>query len=68
MGDAINKLKQSLTVPERRQHALLQKETSRMWRNFWIDVARNHGYSNTQIAKEFEISESTVRSVLKPKA
>lgn len=63
--DFVKKLNQTLTVPERRTQMLLQKRTSRMWRNFWISVMKTRGYSNVQIAKEMGLTESTVRSILK---
>jgi DNA-binding NarL/FixJ family response regulator len=56
---------EKLTPEERKERDRLQEKTSRMWRDYWIRVAKNHGYTNAEIANEFEISESTVRTVSK---
>jgi DNA-binding NarL/FixJ family response regulator len=61
----IQKVLQSFTTSESREWRNLDKETNRMWRNFWIKALRNRGYSNRVIAEEFEIGESTVRMILK---
>lgn len=60
----VKKLNNNLTTSQRRAHESLQEQTSRMWRNFWIRIAHQEGYTNVAIAKEFEIAESTVRSIL----
>jgi DNA-binding NarL/FixJ family response regulator len=54
-----------LTTGQRREWKSLDQETSRMWRNFWIKVLHEQGCTNVEIANDFEISESTVRNVLK---
>lgn len=61
----IKKLNQHLTIADRREKDHLQKETSRVWRNFWIRIAHKHGYSNTEIAYQMDLAESTVRYILK---
>lgn len=62
--DIIKTVNQNLSITDRRMHDALQKKTSTMWRNFWIKAAKRQGYSITEIAAEFEISEGTVRYVL----
>lgn len=61
----LDKIKSTMSVPEAREWKKIDDEVSRMWRNFWIKVAHNHGYSNVAIAKEFGLTESTVRHILK---
>jgi hypothetical protein len=61
----IEKAKGNLTTKEAREWKALDQETSRAWRRFWIRVLKNHGHTNVEIAKEFEMSESSVRSALK---
>ena len=61
----IQKAKERFNTAEMRAWHALDKQTSRMWRNFWIRVIHRQGYTNAEIAKEFEIGESTVRMVLK---
>lgn len=59
-----NAMKHFTTV-EMRAWRALDRETNRMWRNYWIRVLHRQGHSNAEIAEEFEIGESMVRKVLK---
>jgi DNA-binding NarL/FixJ family response regulator len=61
----IGEAKQQLTISEARERAHIEVNVSRTWRNYWIKVLKRQGYSNSEIAKDFEISEATVRSVFK---
>lgn len=63
----ITEARQNLTTSEDREREKIIKDESRRWRNFWIRVLKRQGYSNVEIAKDFEISESTVRVSLKDK-
>lgn len=58
-------LETPLTPEEIREKKKLEQWTNRTWRRFWARVLKARGYSNAAIAKELEISESTVRSILK---
>lgn len=60
----VKELKKKMTMSEKREFDVLDRTTSRMWRNFWIGVARGQGYSYVEIAQEFDITESTVRNIL----
>jgi DNA-binding NarL/FixJ family response regulator len=64
-SELIRAAKRNLTTGQRREWKSLDQETSRMWRNFWIKVLHEQGCTNVEIANDFEISESTVRNVLK---
>lgn len=55
----------TLTPAQQREHKRLAKETSRMWRDFWIRVLKSKGLSNVEIAKKMDLAESTVRAILK---
>lgn len=61
----IEKAKSNMTETEMREWKALDKQTSQLWRNFWVRVLKRRGMSNAAIAKEFELSESTVRHILK---
>ena len=65
-SELIREAKSDLTNAESREWCRIVKEESTMWRNFWIKVLHRKGHSNATIAKECEISESTVRKILKP--
>lgn len=53
-----------LTAAEERKLNSIERENYRIYRNFWIQVMKNHGFTNVNIAKEMGITESTVRSIL----
>lgn len=61
----IEELKSTLTTTETREWEALEMETLRTWRRFWIKAADRAGHSNRYIARVFEISEGTVRAVLR---
>lgn len=54
-----------LSVSERRQLDTIEKECSRRFRDFWIVAMKRRGWTNVKIAKEIELSEGTVRAILK---
>lgn len=64
MRDPFQYKTDDLTLAESREHKQLQMQTDRIWRDFWIRVFKRKGYSNVEIAKEMELSESSVRSIL----
>lgn len=63
-SNLIEEVKKGLTTSEQREWNVLDRKVSRMWRNFWIKAAKRQGHSNVEIAKAFEMSESSIRSVL----
>lgn len=66
MGSTLIKIsKHKYTAAQWREFNAIEKENSRRWRNFHVRVLKSQGYSNVQIAKDLEISESTVRVILK---
>jgi DNA-binding NarL/FixJ family response regulator len=62
---AVPSIKKNLTDVERRELKRIKDETFRMERNFWIRAMKTRGYTNVQIGKEFDLTESTVREILK---
>lgn len=56
---------ENLTEAESREHKWLQKETDRIWRNFWVRLLSRRGYTIVAIAEAVKISETTVRRILK---
>lgn len=62
---ALTNAKKTMTATEQRAYEQLEKEMLRKWRNFYIHLLKNRGYTNVAIAKHFGISESTVRNNLK---
>lgn len=59
-----DKIYKNLTDSERRELSSIEKRTDRMFRNFWIKAMKRQGWTNTAIAEEWKITESTVRSIL----
>lgn len=64
-SEIMQEVKKNLSTTEHREYSDLEITVSRMWRDYWIRVFHRHGYSMVTIAKEFEVSESTVRNVLR---
>lgn len=61
----VEKVTKNMTAMQIRRWRQLDAQTTRMWRDFWVHVLKEHGYTNAEIAQEFGISESTVRYVMK---
>lgn len=61
----VQDMKAHMTEVDKRTLGAVERETSRMWRTYWIQLAHKHGYSVADIAKEFEISQATVYNTLK---
>lgn len=57
----------NLTKKESIELAKISDEADRKIRIFWVKALKERGYTNVAIGKEFGITESTVRSILKPK-
>lgn len=64
MRDPYKKATNNLTVSEQRELKQIEKWASIEFRNFWIRVFKRQGWTNVAIAKEMEITESTVRAIL----
>lgn len=64
-AQSIKKVQSKLTESQQRDFEILKEHTNRLWRNFWIKVMKTQGYSNVEIAKEFGLSEGTIRNILK---
>lgn len=62
----IEELRQHMTEEDSKKWSNTEKMVSRIWRNYWIGVAKRQGKSTAEIAKGMEISESIVRAVTKP--
>lgn len=56
---------ENLTEAESREYKWLEKETDRIWRNFWVRILNRRGYTIVAIAEAVKISESTVRRIVK---
>lgn len=54
-----------LTKREAVELARISDEANRKIRIFWVKTLKKRGYTNVSIAKELELSESTVRKILK---
>ena len=63
--DFVKKLSQHLTEVDRRVHRGVERETSSMWRSFWIMTAHKHGYSIKEIAEGVGLPEESIRAILR---
>lgn len=63
---AKTQMNSKMTTTERRELEAIEKRQAKEMRNFWVRVMNRQGFTNTAIAKEMKISESTVRYSLTP--
>lgn len=62
----IEELRQHMTETDSKKWSTTEKMVSRIWRNYWVGVAKRHGKTNAEISKGMDIPESTVRAITKP--